>query len=135
MSIKFEIKENLDKLYPILNEFSKYPTYFNINMQRESFYITLTNINMPPFLVLQAYDNFKSLQFYLDFRYNLAMLDKTKALNEIFLVNGNDFLIKNIDNIKINCLIKNKINPFIEEFFKRVKYSINLKYINLIETL
>ena len=134
--IKYDIKDKIDLIEAF---FKEYQEYFMISKLSSIYMLIIgliASLEKENQITIARLINNIRIEFNLDFKYNIKEI-KEYDLRSIFLLENSNKKIdlSKIDSIELTEFLEKNIRPFIEEFIKRVKYSIKLKYIKDIKEL
>ena len=134
--IKYDIKDKIDLIEAF---FKEYQEYFMISKLSYIYMLIIgliASLEKENQITIARLINNIRIEFNLDFKYNIKEI-KEYDLRSIFLLENSNKKIdlSKIDSIELTEFLEKNIRPFIEEFIKRVKYSIKLKYIKDIKEL
>jgi len=134
--IKYDIKNKIDLIEAF---FKEYQEYFMISKLSSIYMLIIgliASLEKENQITIARLINNIRIEFNLDFKYNIKEI-KEYDLRSIFLLENSNKKIdlSKIDSIELTEFLEKNIRPFIEEFIKRVKYSIKLKYIKDIKEL
>lgn len=133
---KYDIKDKIDLIEAF---FKEYQEYFMISKLSYIYMLIIgliAGLEKENQITIARLINNIRIEFNLDFKYNIKEI-KEYDLRSIFLLENSNKKIdlSKIDSIELTEFLEKNIRPFIEEFIKRVKYSIKLKYIKDIKEL
>ena len=134
--INYDIKDKIDLIEAF---FKEYQEYFMISKLSYIYMLIIgliASLEKENQITIARLINNIRIEFNLDFKYNIKEI-KEYDLRSIFLLENSNKKIdlSKIDSIELTEFLEKNIRPFIEEFIKRVKYSIKLKYIKDIKEL
>jgi len=133
---KYDIKDKIDLIEAF---FKEYQEYFMISKLSYIYMLIIgliTSLEKENQITIARLINNIRIEFNLDFKYNIKEIKKYDLRKIFLLENSNKKIdLSKIDSIDLTEFLEKNIRPFIEEFIKRVKYSIKLKYIKDIKEL